>query len=423
MRIVHIASELAPVAKVGGLGDVIHGLSKSLLGKGHDVKVILPKYRSKKIPDVVDGISVQLIDIEGDQIYGYPNDAMRFATFTRKAVDLVGPYDVLHLHDWPTAIAAAFMPRTVLTIHNLAYSGHCGRIVLDHIGLQDVEPLRDGDAFSLLRGGIHFADQVTTVSPTYAKEIHSHPYIKPNWHKVSGILNGIDVGVWNPETDPMLPCHFSSINLEGKKKIQAHVRKLLKMEDGSPIVGVITRLVPQKNPELIQAALTKTRELGGQFILLGSASDPKIQAEFDALKREYASDRHVHLELSYNEELSHLIFAASDLFIVPSLFEPCGLTQMIAMRYGAVPLVRKTGGLADTIFEKKNGFLFKELTSKALGKSLEHAFDLFNNQPATFHLLQKAGMQEDLSWERSTNYYLDVYRHVSTLNATGPARP
>ena len=387
------------------------------------MRVILPGYRFKNIPSVVDGIPVELIDIEGDQMYGCPDDALRFATFTRKACDLASPYDVLHLHDWHTAIAAAFMPRTVLTIHNLAYSGECDREVLDRIGLLDVEPLREGDSFSLLRGGIHFADQVTTVSPTYAKEIAAHPQIKPYRKKVSGILNGIDTGFWNPENDRALPHHFSLSDLEGKTKIQTLLRQRFRMEEGGPLVAAVTRLVPQKGPELIKAALLKTRKLGGQFVLLGSALDTRIQEEFEDLKERYAGDPHVHLELCFDEELSHLIFAASDFFLVPSIFEPCGLTQMVAMRYGSVPIVRKTGGLADTVFEKKNGFVFNKPTPKAIEKALEQAFTLYSKKPDAFRQLQKRGMSEDFSWGPQTDAYLEVYNHLAhdqllTLNSS-----
>ena len=163
---------------------------------------------------------------------------------------------------------------------------------------------------------------------------------------------------------------------------------------------------------MIRAAIYKTRELGGQFILLGSALDPKIQAEFIALKKHFSSDRNIHFELTYNEELSHQVFAASDIFIVPSRFEPCGLTQMIAMRYGAVPLVRKTGGLADTVFEKKNGFIFTNANSKEIGKALSRAFNLFHTSPKAFQTLAEHGLQSQLGWALPAKAYISIFEQI-----------
>ncbi|MCH9609148.1 MAG: Glycogen synthase [Chlamydiales bacterium] len=410
MRIVHIASELAPVAKVGGLADVVFGLSRQLLTLGHEVEVILPNYPFLSIPQNVEGIPVRLIEMEGDQMYGCENDAERFIGFCQKAAALIGKYDIVHLHDWHTALCAALLPRSILTIHNLAYEGCFDPSLLKGV---DLAPFKDQEQYSLLKGGIHFATQVTTVSPTYAKEIQDHPYIKPFQKKLLGVLNGIDIDYWNPQNDSFLPHHFSINDLSGKKRIQDDLRQRFGLQKNEkPIVGAITRLVPQKSPDLIRAALVKVRELRGQFILLGSALDPTIVTEFEHLKSSYADDPNVHLELTFDEELSHLVFAASDLFIVPSRFEPCGLTQLIAMRYGAVPIVRKTGGLADTVFENKNGFLFKLAEAKPFESTIERAFHLFEKKPEPFHLLQKTGMETDYGWSTVAQVYLTLYKEL-----------
>ncbi len=418
MRIIHIASELAPFVKVGGLGDVIQGLSHSLQKKGHTVEIVLPAYRSLKNAHLPG--EVTLLETPGDffdreNLYGYEDDSVRFATFARAAVDYLKgrPYDVLHLHDWHTALIAAFLPRTLLTIHNLAYMGICDKKLLDTLDLKEQAGFKEGQKYSLLRGGIEHADYVTTVSPTYAQEILNsdhglslRPLLNKHTNKLVGILNGIDTTFWDPENDPYLPFPFSTKQLIGKQKIKEQIQHRFGLEKKNVrLVCAVTRLVPQKGPELIKAAIEKTRELGGQFILLGSALDPKFQSDFEKL--DYRDDPNVHLELKFNENLSHEIFAAADLLIVPSIFEPCGLTQMIAMRYGTVPLVRKTGGLADSVEESRNGFVFEEPKKAAINEALERAFACPDKK---WSELQQAGMQEDFSWDVPTMHYLDLYK-------------
>lgn len=452
MEIVHMASELAPVAKVGGLGDVLQGLSRALLSKGHHIEIILPKYDALDLNGVrelefgtsygefstwkgfVNSIPVTLIEshdpdelFDRGTIYGCPDDPVRFAFFCRAALEYLREEerrpDVLHLHDWHTAPAAPLIKekypeleaKVVFTIHNLAYQGCCGDEVFERLGWKSAK-LKDGDSYNLMKAGLLFADHVTTVSPNYAHEILTteiggglQPLFKKIQGKFSGILNGIDYSYWDPAEDPLLPKRYSLNKFEGKERVKHELRKRLSLADEvCPIVVAITRLVPQKGPELIKAALLRTLEWGGQFVLLGSALDEKTHGHFYNLKRKLAGSRHVHLELSYNEELSHLVFGGGDLFLVPSIFEPCGLTQLIAMRYGTVPLVRETGGLADTVFDGKNGFTFGPPTAEAIGETIDRALPIWNTPK--WEKLIESGMKEDYSWDKPAEQYLKIYK-------------
>ncbi|MCC5831895.1 MAG: glycogen synthase [Chlamydiales bacterium] len=455
MDIVHIASELAPIAKVGGLGDVLQGLSRALLSKGHQVEIILPKYDALDLNSVsdlefgtsfgefstwkgiVDSLPVTLIESQDPNelfdrgtIYGCSDDPVRFAFFCRAALDYLRDSgrrpDVIHLHDWHTAVAAPLIKkkypeleaRIVFTIHNLAYQGHCGEEIFEDLGWKSAK-IKDGDSYNLMKAGLLFSDYVTTVSPTYAQEILTtemggglQPLFKSLQNRFSGVLNGIDYAYWDPAKDSLLVERFSLRRLAGKERVKKELRKRLSLADEEcPLVVAITRLVPQKGPELIKAALLRTLEWGGQFVLLGSALDEKTHGQFYNLKRKLTGSHHVHLELSYNEELSHLVFGGGDLFLIPSIFEPCGLTQMIAMRYGTVPLVRETGGLADTVFDGKNGFTFTQPTAEAIGEAIDRALPLWNTPK--WQKLVEAGMKGDYSWDKPAENYLKIYKAKS----------
>lgn len=452
MEIIHFSAELAPVGKVGGLGDVLHGLSRSLISLGHSVEIVMPKY------DMLDwsGIEkLQLIETAGavtiwkgivatipvtfieshdpdelfdrGKIYGCHDDPLRFTFFCMQALHYLKysqrQPDVIHLHDWHTAVAAPLLKerfpemkaKCVFTIHNLSYQGHCEKEVLDKLGWKS-EKIKENGCYNLMKAGIIYADHVTTVSPNYAHEILTtdhggtlRPLLRKCKNKFSGILNGIDYDYWNPMEDPLLPAKFSLEKFSGKKKVKQELRKRLSLEEEMcPLVTAVTRLVPQKGPDLIKAALLRTLEWGGQFVLLGSALDETTHAHFYNLKRKLAGTHHVHLELTFNEELSHLVYGGSDLFLVPSLFEPCGLTQMIAMRYGSVPLVRETGGLVDTVFEGKNGFLFSAPTAEAICQAIDRALPLWDTPKWT--QLVETGMKSDLSWKKPAEEYLKIYK-------------
>ncbi|MCH9704045.1 MAG: glycogen/starch synthase, partial [Chlamydiae bacterium] len=329
--------------------------------------------------------------------------------------------DVVHLHDWHTALVAKLYSsaRTILTIHNLAYIGGCSKETLHKIGLMELSDFVLEDHYSLLRGGLVAADLITTVSPTYAEEILTKPFGGPfcqllngNRDKLVGILNGIDYSYWNPQRDEFLPFPYSSAMLSGKDEMKRMIQTKLDMpKEDNLLVTAIARLVEQKGPDLIEAAIRMTERRGGQFVLLGSASDPKTQEQFASLKKELAHNPNISLQLLYDEELAHQLFAAADLLIVPSLFEPCGLTQMIAMRYGTLPLVRKTGGLADTVIDGVDGFVFEEASSEAIEACLTRCFALFNSEKWTE--MQSNALSRDWSWTIPTQTYLSHYQNLA----------
>lgn len=455
MDIVHVASELAPIAKVGGLADVISGLSKALAKKGHRVTIILPKYDcldyhliedlqvlQKNLPIQENGITIQntlwsakydsleLILIEAhhprayferEKIYGEEDDNDRFLFFCKVASTYLAkhPPKVVHLHDWPSAGCALFLKntiRTVFTIHNLQHQGRCAPSNLERLGLSyEEDEMRDreyDESVNLLRGAIYKSDVITVVSPTYMKEILTPEYgcglhedLIRNKKKMRGILNGLDTNYWNPETDKFLVEKYNLESREqGKKANKRHLQKhLMLLESDQPLVIAVTRLVPQKGPDLIHFGIEKTLELGGQFALLGTTNDPNLRAEF----QELSAHPNVAIRLDYDEPLSHMLYGASDMFLMPSIFEPCGLSQMIALRYGSVPLVRATGGLKDTVFEGKNGFTFDIPDNKGVAEVLEKGFAAY--QTEEWQKLTSTGMQANLSWDASADAYLKSY--------------
>ncbi len=490
MYIVHIASELAPIAKVGGLGDVTHGLSKELMKIGHTVEVILPKYDcldvskiqglkierkdllsfegAYKYPNTVwsgktDNIPILLLEphhpkdyFNRGMIYGCPDDIDRFAYFCRAVLEYLFKAkkkpNIVHLHDWPTALIPVLYKEmytllglklggTVFTIHNLQHQGKCAPEHLTKLGLRGdqfltPETLQDPynpKLLNLLKGGIQYADLLTTVSPNYEKEIVKplggfglDPLLLKYQGKLKGILNGIDESVWNPEKDPYLTTKYKTKQVENVKalrkakqenKNQLRARFHLNPSD-SPLVAIVSRLAEQKAPALIKHALYRTLEKGGQFVLLGSGSPEEIK-EFALLKEELKENKNVAICLDKNEALAHLIYAGADLFVVPSLFEPCGLTQMIALRYGTVPVVRKTGGLADTIFDvdtsdkpptERNGFTFDFPDNEGVNWALDRALDCYNKEDKKWNQLILNGIKQDYSWTKPALTYTHLYK-------------
>ncbi len=496
MHIVHIASELAPVAKVGGLADVIYGLSKELSRLGHNVEIILPKYDCLHYGDLqnlkveqrevwsfegphrfnntiwsanVDDLKVLFIEphhplyyFSRGVIYGCNDDIDRFIYFSRTAMEYLFKSgkrpDAIHVHDWPTALVPVLYKEmytalgyraggTVLTIHNMEHQGRCLPHNLSHAGLkgesylspekmQDPVLLKD---VNLLKGGIVYADKITTVSPSYEKEIQTaeggfglEEILVKYRKKLTGILNGIDEDFWNPEKDPHLvqsyPTHGVDksrlpLTLAGKKENKRYLRTHLRMkESDEPLVAAVTRLVPQKSPELIKHAIRCTLQKGGQFILLGSSPIPSIHKEFEALQIELKNNENAAILMDRDEALAHQIYAAADMFVIPSLFEPCGLTQLIALRYGTVPIARATGGLADTVFDKdtserpqkeRNGFTFTLPDRDEVGVAIARAIECYKQQPETWQSLMFNGMRQDYSWKYAAPQYLSVYKAIS----------
>ncbi|MBM4155230.1 MAG: glycogen synthase [Lentisphaerae bacterium] len=484
MFIVHIASECAPVAKVGGLGDVVFGLCRELEIRGNPVEIILPKYDCMRYDRIwglqmvhqdlwvpweggsihtsvwfgfVEGRKCFFIDPHSPQnffnrraYYGQGDDDRRFAFFCRAALEFLlrsgkNP-DVIHCHDWQTALVPVLLyeiyaglglrhPRVCFTLHNVKHQGVTGPHILHATGLHRPEHfmhydrLRDNfnaNAVNLMKGGIVYSNFVTTVSPRYAGEIKNTDQgfglghtLHVHSGKFGGVLNGVDYDVWNPEVDGHIPRTYGPATLDAKYANKTELRKrLLLREDFRPLVAFIGRLDHQKGVPLIQHALHWCLRNGAQFVLLGSGADAAIQNDFGALKRAINDNPDSHLELGFNEDLSHMIYAGADLLIVPSLFEPCGLTQMIALKYGTVPVVRETGGLADTVFDadhaprpyhERNGYTFQAFDAAGIESALVRAVGLWNHYPRHFRELMENGMRYDYSWNHPGRDYLNIY--------------
>jgi starch synthase len=484
MYIVQVATEVAPVAKVGGLADVMMGLARELTWKGHTVDILIPKYdciNTKELsfevpkshfrsffqgswhentiwPARYNGsLSITFLEshhpsrfFERGCIYGCHDDIDRFLYFSRAVLDWLLEQkkvpDIIHIHDWETAIIAALIrqgpykvhfekTRTVLTIHNIAYQGQCQVYDLDKIGVSGAwfdspERMQEdfGNCLNLLKGGIVFADHATTVSETYAKEVRTadggkglHLVLERHANKFLGIINGIDYSYWNPEIDKKITSNYSSDpkGFGKKEKNRTLLRKELGLAENpqKPLVVTITRLVEQKGVHLIKHALLSAHRKGMQCIVLGTTPDPAIHAEFTALAARFESDPDVRILLQQEEDLAHKLFAAADMFLVPSLFEPCGLTQLIALKYGSIPIVRKTGGLADTIFDidtssHPNGFSFEAPTYEGLDSAIDRALLMWKNDKDRWKTLMVAAMNCDFSWNQSTDKYIGVYQKI-----------
>ncbi|PQJ97362.1 glycogen synthase [Chromatium okenii] len=485
--IVHITPELAAVAKVGGLADVVFGLSRELAIRGNHVEIILPKYSSMRhdqiyaMQEVYHDLWVPWYDgaihctvffgfvhdrkcffiephspdnfFNRGSIYGFKDDVLRYAFFSRAAMEFLwksGKHpDVIHCHDWQTALVPVFLyefyqslgmthPRVCLTIHNFAHQGVTGVEILHATGLHRPErffdPTRMADnrhprALNLLKGGIVYANFVTTVSPRYAFEtkdqgqgfglestLHTHHI------KYGGVVNGIDYDVWNPEVDHQIPTRYNIETIEGKYDNKRALRHRLMLADNDkPIVAFIGRLDPQKGLELVRHAIFYTLERGAQFVLLGSSPDERINGDFWGLKRMLNDSPDCHLEIGFDEDLSHLIYAGADMMLVPSRFEPCGLTQLIALRYGTIPVVRAIGGLADTVFDKdfsdrplhaRNGYVFQDYDNPGLESALGRAIACYRNHPDHFRELMKNAMRSDYSWNVPGQDYLNIYDYI-----------
>ncbi len=497
MHIIHIASEFAPIAKVGGLGDVVHGLAKEQVRMGNHVEVILPKYDiinyryvenlSLEMSDLwsyedsleyhnsifsaeVDGIETHLVEphhnlyyFNRKAIYGCINDLERFIYFSRTTLEYLkerkAKPDIIHIHDWPTAIVAPLLKkfysssniqygRVVLTIHNIEHQGKCQPQALNRIGLRGLDfrtkdlmqDPGDPSLINLLKGGIVYSDRITTVSPNYAKEIQTEEMsfglvetVQKHKDKISGILNGIELDTWNPASDQTLSDNYPANStyldsvLTNKKLNKKSLYKNLGMKPNSaPLIVCVSRIAKQKGPKLIQAALHHVLEKGGSFILLGATEDEHTEQEFVRIKNHYKKHPNLFMELSFNETLARQIYAAGDAIIIPSLFEPCGLTQMISMRYGTVPIARATGGLSDTIFdldnlsipkEKRTGFLFTEPTSEAVKETIDRVYACYYSDQNAWNDLIKSGLNLDLGWRSSQAEYQRLYEKAFETSA------
>jgi starch synthase len=483
MRVLFVTSEVAGVFKKGGLGDVSYALPVALTRLGVEVAIALPYYALIK-SDTVHCVGQMAVDFDGKRelvfvfkimlpghkvpvymfrhplLNEYQGDDMAatFAFFSACVVrlDLYAPevmggqFDVIHCHDWHTALVPLMLGegdktsnndnesrkwmmgkktrgnnrleskavKTVLTIHNLLYGGETGTKLIDKIGLPASlfhpyeTPL--GHAIKLLREGLDYVDIISTVSPTYAREISTRgkgrvgSVLHLRKDKVIGILNGIDTTIWDPKTDCALTSHYDILSVnQGKPKVKDALLASLKMPLlGVPLFGFVGRIEPrQKGTDLIRQAVPKLIKNSFQLIILGTGN-PKEEKLLTQLSEKYPNVNFVN---TFDERLARRIYAGCDAMLVPSLFEPCGLTQMIAMRYGTIPLVRKTGGLADSVIDRKTGFVFEKYTSGALLAKMNELIAIWKNDKNIWAKMVLNAMREDFSWRASAKKYLEMY--------------
>lgn len=473
MRILQVASELYPFVKTGGLGDVMAALPPALTTAGADVRLLLPGYpsllgslegltsvagtpgspaglRLGRVPRT--GVRAYLIDAPdlfdrpGNPYLGpdgrdWPDNHRRFAILGTAAAALASGRgdprwrpDVVHAHDWHAGLVPAYMraqsssAASVFTVHNLAFQGLFPWERFADLDLPEAFFSIDGLEYygqvSFMKAGLRFADRITTVSPTYAEEIQTPAWgfgldglLRSRRAVLSGILNGADYGIWNPESDPVLPRRFDAACLSGKAdaKTALQQRLGLAVEPGRLLFGAVTRLTGQKGFDLVLDALPEMLRAGGQLAMLGSGDEAMEQAFRAAAER---LPEQVAVTIGFDEALAHAIVGGCDMMLVPSRFEPCGLTQLYAMRYGTLPLVHRVGGLADTVVDaddaglangSANGVVFEEATVEALMGGIRRGFRLFA-RPEVWRRLQRQAMVANFSWEAAAERYLDLYR-------------
>ena len=484
-RILFVSSEVYPYIKTGGLADVSGSLPVALHGLGHDVHILMPGYKdivdqirtSAKHRNIRIGASVEIVETEypGTQIpvwlvaheqyfdrpgnpymspegTPWPDNADRFGFFCRIAVELgmnrLGfkwKPDIIHCNDWQTGLVPALLeeeplrPATVFTIHNLAYQGLFPPETFQRLNLParlwSMYALEFHGQLSFIKGGLVYADRITTVSPRYAQEIQEDEHgcglnglLAVRAERLSGILNGIDEYDWNPATDSRIPHHFSVNDLTGKalNKQVLQQRLGLALEPEHAVLALVGRLVLQKGIDLIINALPELMKLPIQLVVLGSG-DKHFGMALEGWGRLYPEQ--IAIRLDYNENLSHLIEAGADIFLMPSRFEPCGLNQMYSQHYGTPPVVRKVGGLADTVTDtsadtlmkqQATGFVFDEANTSDFLHAVTRAVALYA-QPDKWRCLQKIGMTRDFSWHNNALTYLSVYDqalqdHAAAIN-------
>ncbi|MCX7749999.1 MAG: glycogen synthase GlgA [Candidatus Bipolaricaulota bacterium] len=465
MRVLFVAAELAPFAKVGGLGDVISGLPRALARLGLDVRIALPKYRGvpagapvgeyavrvgreERVCTVFAGpllggaVPVYFLGhdpyfdrpgIYGEGGTGYPDEPERFVFLSRAAVELPGVVgwspDLVHVHDWHTALVPVLLRtrgspiRSVLTVHNFAYQGELSWERGEALGLtpEEGELVRHGEGINLLAGGIRAADEVTTVSPSYARESlldagGLEGELRARGEAFIGILNGIDTEVWDPARDPHLWKPYGAHSLKEKAENKRRLQEALGLQvEDVPLAGFVARLVEQKGLDLVQAAFERMMALGIQLVVLGQGDRP-YEEFLRGAERRYPG--RVRALVQFSECIAHWIEGGADLFLMPSRFEPCGLNQLYSLRYGTVPVVHATGGLRDTVVDYDpvgdtgNGFVFDSYTPEAFLEALARAVRLWREDRAAWERLVRRGMAEDHSWDGPAREYLALYARV-----------
>jgi starch synthase len=482
-----IGSEAIPFSKTGGLADVLGALPQALGRLGWETTLVIPRYRDgaagTEVARVTTNIGgyhasytlletriaerVRVIHVDEPtlfdrgQLYSengqdYPDNARRFALLARAALDFAAgwstPPSIVHAHDWQAGLAPVYLETqyagqsplsgvaSVFTIHNLAYQGLFEPDWLPRLDLPwsllGLEALEYWGKISFLKGGINYAHAITTVSRTYAKEIQTEDWgfgfdgiLRRRSDDLFGILNGIDTEQWDPARDPHLPQPFDGADLSGKRAAKSLVltRYGLPADEAAlsrPLIGMISRMVDQKGLDLIAAVQDQLPRLGATFVILGTG-DARYQDMWRRLAKEFPEL--IGVQVGFDEALAHQIEAGADLFMMPSRFEPCGLNQMYSLRYGTVPIVRRVGGLADTVTDfspgrlKSTGFVFDEYTPHAFLGTLKRALTVFSDR-ARWRALQSAGMAEDHSWDRSAQEYVKIYERAITTRGAFAAK-
>jgi starch synthase len=482
LRICFVASEVSPLAKTGGLADVAGALPRFLHAKGHDVRVFMPFYsridtralelhRVEFLQDMplalgshryqysiftaaLPGSSLMIYLVHCPALYerasiytGEVDEHLRFLLLTRAAIEscqrMAFAPQIFHCNDWHTAFAPLYLrsiyawdrlfaaTRTVLTIHNIGYQGIFAASAASDLGLGASAHLLHQDdvrqgRINSLKHGILYADAVTTVSPTYAREITTETYgmgleatLRMRPGGVIGILNGVDYSEWSPQTDRFIPHHFSAEDLSGKEKTRQHLLKTLKLRHDArrrvPLLGIVSRLTVQKGFDLLFEPLPRLlRERPLRLIALGSG-ESRYEEFFARLQHTFPAQVVYHR--GYHEELAHFIEAASDMFIMPSLYEPSGLNQMYSLRYGTVPIVRRTGGLADAVqlydpdTGTGTGIVFDDYNPQAVTWAIDAALDLYRDRTVWTRIMRN-GMAQDFSWEKQGALYVELYERM-----------
>jgi starch synthase len=456
MRILFVTPECAPLAKAGGLGDVSAALPAALRALGHEVDILLPAYAEvlDKTRDASEAARLAELGFEArllrkDQFLlldcaplyhrdgtpyqdpggqDWPDNALRFGLLSKVAARLAAQYEVLHCNDWPAALAPVFQSdkKTLLTIHNLAFQGNYERAWLRRLGLPDelfsIDRLEFHGRMSFLKGGIVHAGAINTVSPTYAREIQAEEFgcgmdglLRARRNALSGILNGVDVDVWDPATDAHLAQHYDISSLEKKKANKEALQRRLNLEISEELViGFIGRLTHQKGADLIAAAAAELAALPAQLAVLGRG-EREIEGALAAVAARHPG--RIAVAIGFNEPLAHLIEAGADVFLMPSRFEPCGLNQMYSQRYGTPPVARATGGLVDTVNDGESGFLFERAESSALAAAVRRAAAAWR-EPRRWREIQQAGMRRDFSWRAAARQYADLYSRLARARAS-----
>jgi starch synthase len=487
LRIVMLAAEAAPFAKVGGLGDVIGALPKTLEQLGVKPAVIIPAYKTihscgfpvyscSAVPDFdismrsaneraqvfqakVNGTDIDVYMIGSEKYFDregiysdpasgeeYPDDMERLIFFMKSALELIlrlkSPVDIIHCHDYHTALVPGLLKTyyrrqeffsgvgTLFTIHNMAYQGIYSTEALDCAGIAPdnfypASPFEYWGHVNFMKAGIVFADKVNTVSPAYSVEIQNNSefgmglegVLRSRGEDFTGIVNGIDYDEWNPQTDPLISARFSSLDLSGKEECKKYLlhRFQLPIQKRVPLIGIVSRLTDQKGFDLIAEAMEEMMALDLQLVILGTGLK-KYHDLFQQAVSRYPQK--AGLQLSFDNQLAHQIEAGCDMFLMPSKFEPCGLNQLYSLRYGTIPIVRKTGGLADTVIpydhEKGAGFTFSAYSAEEMMDAIRQALKLYSNSSEWLALVMRA-MSQDWSWNRSAQEYLKLYQNIRLL--------